>query len=276
MPVVGWRRARFGLLVVLLTGATAFAAPPQPPATAAAFPTVVLNTDGRAAGDGFTAIDVNPSQLAAVPPGSKALVWLGGYDNETCAFSTSDAQLRDEFARYELAAAPSVLGYFLADEPNSTGGCPAAPQQVRQRSALVRSLDTDVRHITLANIDDPTQFAAFRASADVISTDPYPCTAASDTCDWSMIPSYIAALRAAGIVRYMGMVQAFSGDNWRWPTANELRMMLDQWRASQWCGMIVFSWSYAGGTLADHDDLRSVLRDFNARPPVPGSSCASP
>lgn len=250
--------------------------PAAPPARTAAnpFPSIVLDTqDPAAAGDGFTAVDATPSQLVRVPPGQRALIWLGGYDNGTCTWGENDDQVRYEFARYALATDARVLGYFLADEPNTDGRCPGASTQVRNRAALVRSLDPNPRHITLANIDDPTQFAAFRDAVDVLATDPYPCVAGGG-CDWSLIPSYIARLHAAGVVHYMGMLQAFSGEEWRWPTAAELQRMIEQWRASDWCGALTFSWSYQGGRLVDHPDLLAVLRGFNTRPPAPTTPCA--
>jgi hypothetical protein len=219
-------------------------------------------------------LDASPSELQPLPAGTHALIWLGGYDAETCRFASDDAEVTDWFARYALAGDPRVVGYFVADEPNADHRCPAAPDQVRQRSTLVRSLDPDLRRFTLANIDDPQQFAAFRDAADVLSTDPYPCAAAVPDCDWSLIPSYIAALRGAGVTRYMGMVQAFSGGDWRWPTPADLRRMLDQWRASDWCGALVFSWDYQGARLLDHPELRSVLSDFGAHPPAPHVACA--
>jgi hypothetical protein len=264
-------------LVACLLSVQAYSAtgPSSPtPANRAAFPSIVLGTqDPAAAGYGFAVVDSTPSQLQDLPAGMHSLVWLGGYDNATCTFATSDAHVRSEFARYGLAADARVFGYFLADEPNTNGNCPGASDQVRQRATLVRSVDPNPRHVTLANIDDPSQFAAFRDSVDVLSTDPYPCAEGAG-CDWSMIPAYVDALRHAGVSHYMGTLQAFSGGGWRWPTAGELQQMVDQWRRSDWCGAITFSWSYQGGRLADHPDLVAVLRQFNARPPVPAAPCS--
>jgi hypothetical protein len=269
---VGRRSATAVLTVVLLTVAACAAAAPGD--LAGVFPVIVLDTaDPAALSDGLTVLDASPSELQSLPPDAHALVWLGGYDAATCRFAADDAEVAGWFARYALAGDPRVFGYFVADEPNADHRCPAAPEQVRRRSALVRSLDPDRSRFTLANIDDPQQFAAFRDSVDVLSTDPYPCAAGAPDCDWSLIPSYVAALRAADVTRYMAMVQAFSGGDWRWPTPVELRRMLDQWRASDWCGALVFSWAYQGARLADHPELRSVLRDFGARPPVPHPGC---
>ncbi|WP_163505810.1 hypothetical protein [Fodinicola acaciae] len=209
---------------------------------------------------GYTFVDATPSQLSAVSTGQRALVWLGGYDDSRCAWNWTDTQLRTTFANLPKDA--RVAGYFVADEPNSDGHCPAAARQVQTRSALVRALDPDRTHFTLVNVDDPTQFGAFRDSTDVLSTDPYPCHVGKP-CDWSQIPDYVNRLRAAGVKRYMGMLQAFSGGDWRWPTAAELTRMIAQWQRSDWIGELTFSWSYAGGSLRDHPDLLAVLGRLN-------------
>jgi hypothetical protein len=262
------------LIASLLVGCSS--GPSPDPAPPDAFPSVVLNShDPAARHSGFTVVDATPSELHGLPLDQPALIWLGGYDNATCSLSTNDAEVRRHFADHSLATDSRVYGYYLADEPNADGSCPSASTQVRQRAVLIRYLDPNPRHITLANIDDPRLFAAFRDSVDVLATDPYPCPT-DGACDWSLIPSRIAQLRAAGVVRYMGMLQAFSGGNWRWPTADELERMIGQWRRSDWCGAITFSWSYRGARLADHPELLAVLQRFNADLPTPAEPCFGP
>lgn len=265
------RRARLLAGTALLAAACATPAPsPVPDPPAGPFATAILDTGPASSAPryGFQYVDVTPAQLAAVPPGQQALVWLGGYDNKTCAWSWSDARIAAIFGQYRIAASPHTGAYFLADEPNTGHTCPSAAADVRARARLVRSLDSDQRHFTLANIDDPAQFGAFAGTADVLATDPYPCRV-DRACDWSLIPAFVAALRAAGIHRYMAMLQAFREGQWRWPTAVELEHILAQWQKSDWSGQITFSWSYAGGRLSDHPDLLSVLQRFNARPRNP-------
>ena len=211
---------------------------------------------------GYTIAGSTPSQLPDVATGQRALVWLGGYNETHCVWNWSDARIRTEIAMNGLPRSAKVAGYFVADEPNTTGNCPAAAGQVKARSALIRGADPDRAHFTLVNIDDPAQFGAFRDSADMLSTDPYPCHV-NRSCDWSQIPRYIAQLRAAGVTRYMGMLQAFSAGDWRWPTAPELERMIAQWQQSDWVGELTFSWSYDGKRLRDHPDLLGVLRRLN-------------
>lgn len=248
----------------VLTGCSAGADPPEPAFLAG----IVDTADTVTLQYAFTVVDATPSTLSEVGPDQRALVWLGGYDNRLCRPSVSDDAIRAWFANDEVARSPKVAGYQLADEPNTDRNCPTAPSDLRRRSALVRALDQDRTHPTYATIDDPAQFRAFRDSVDVIVTDPYPCRQHAG-CDWSLIPRRIAALRSAGITRYVGMLQLFADDQWRWPTPTELTTMITQWQHSDWEGQLTFSWTYAGGRLVDHPELLAVLRRLNTAPRVP-------
>lgn len=269
-------------LLVLLTGCSPRAtADPSPtstqtpsPTSSVPFFTVVLNTHDPVTADlGFTAVDVTPSQVQGLPADRRGLVWLGGYDRTTCTLATSDADLRQQFTTYHLASDPRVLGYFVADEPDTDHNCPQSVGQLRARTALVHSLDPHPQRFTLANVDDPAEFAAFKSTVDVLATDPYPCRIGKP-CDTNLIPKRIASLRRAGVRRYVAIVQAFQGTGWRWPTARELQLMLDQWRHSDWCGALVFSWTWQGADLADHPELLAVLKTFNAHLPAAGRTCS--
>jgi len=234
--------------------------------SAPGFLSVALNTtDPVTARYGYSMVDVTPERVEKVATGQRALVWLGGYDKARCRWNWSDDEISRRFARYGLARSSRVAGYFVADEPNTDLNCPRAAAQVRARSALVRSLDRDVKRFTLVNVDDPDQFAAFRGATDVMSVNVYPCLVAKP-CDWSKIPRVLSRLRAAGVTRYMGMLQAFSYAQWRWPTAVELRGMIAQWQRSDWLGQLTFSWRCKGGELAHHPELLRVLKRLNEAP----------
>ncbi|MFL5927325.1 MAG: hypothetical protein ACJ77E_10360, partial [Gaiellaceae bacterium] len=69
--------------------------------------------------------------------GLKGLVWLGGYDNTTCTFVYSDAEVRTHIAA--INGHPAILAYEIDNEPHADA-CSTAPQQIKERVALVRSL----------------------------------------------------------------------------------------------------------------------------------------
>jgi hypothetical protein len=223
-------------------------------------------SDGRrTAAYGYNLVDVGPYRnvVDALPAGQRALVWIGDYDKATCAFQRSDANVRRVLAG--LAGNPKVAGYYIADEPDDAlpaygGRCPHVVAQIMARSRLVHALAPGA--FTYEVVTEPGNFAAFARATDVLGADPYPCLAGRP-CDWTMIPRYIAALNAAHVARYWGVLQAFGGQQWRYPTPGELRKMIGQWRRSRWQGEQTFAWAYAGHSLADHPGLLAVLRALN-------------
>ncbi|GEM_PF-6379590 len=217
---------------------------------------------------GYDLVDLGPyrSLIDALPRGQRALVWIGGYSLASCSFAMSDAAVRRALA--PLAGDPKVAGYYIADEaddalPAYGGHCPRVVAQVTARSRLVHRLAPGA--FTYEVVTEPGNFAAFAHATDVLGADPYPCLSGR-ACDWSMIPRYIAALRAARIRRYWGVLQAFSDGHWRYPTPAELRAMIRQWERSGWSGEQTFAWSYAGSSLAGHPALLAVLRWLNGGP----------
>jgi hypothetical protein len=215
--------------------------------------------------DGYNLVDLGPYRNAidALPAGQRALVWIGDYDNSTCTFTRSDANVRRALA--SLAGDRKVAGYYIADEaddalPAYGGHCPDVVAQVTARSRLVHSLAPGT--FTYEVVTEPGNFAAFSKATDVLGADPYPCLRGRP-CDWTQIPQYIAALRAAHVSRYWGVLQAFSGQGWRYPTPAELLAMIRQWQQSGWQGEQTFAWSYAGHSLARHPRLLAVLRSLN-------------
>lgn len=214
---------------------------------------------------GYNLVDVGPyrSIIDALPAGQRALVWIGDYDKATCSFERSDANVRKALAG--LAGDPKVAGYYIADEPDDAlpaygGRCPDVAAQVTARSRLVHALAPGA--FTYEVVTEPGNFAAFAKATDVLGADPYPCRTGRP-CDWTMIPRYIAALTAAHVARYWGVLQAFSQPPWRYPTPAELQKMIKQWQLSRWAGEQTFAWDFGGHSLASKPGLLSVLGALN-------------
>lgn len=214
---------------------------------------------------GYNLIDVGPSRDAidALPAGTRALVWVGNYSRATCTFMVTDAALRSALG--DVGHDPKVAGYYIADEaddglPAYGGHCPNVVAQITARSELVRLLAPGA--FTYEVVTEPGNFAAFAKATDVMGADPYPCLR-GDPCDWSKIPSYIAALERAHVAHYWGVLQTFAYHQWRFPTAAELTRMINQWRRSEWEGEQTFAWHYNGQSLAQRPDLLAVLNNFN-------------
>ena len=242
-------------------------ATPQPAPTATAPPLrYVYDTDSASAPYGFNLMDVSSKAAAdATPSGTKGLIWIGNYDNSTCQFAVTDAQVQSDLAG--AAGDAKIAGYFIADEPDPAA-CRNAPQQLAARSQLVHKTDADPSHFTFMVMDSNSgsaslsQVPVWKGVTDYVGLDPYPCYQ-NRPCNFAWIDQIISAANAAGL-NYWGVVQAFNDSTWRWPTADELTHMINQWAASSWKGFAVFAWTWDGFNLSDHPDLLSVLQSFNA------------
>jgi hypothetical protein len=225
-----------------------------------------LSDGTRARHYGYSLVDLGPDRptIDALPAGERALVWLGNYSLRTCQFTSPDASVRQ--ALRGLAGDPKVAGYYIADEaddglPAYGGHCPGVVAQVTARNRLVHQLAPGA--FTYEVITEPGNFAAFAHASDVMGADPYPCLR-GHPCNWAKIPAYIAALRAAHVRRYWGVLQAFSVTPWRFPTPAELTHMIRQWQQSDWQGEQTYVWSPGGNSLATRPGLLAVLRRLNS------------
>ena len=225
-----------------------------------------MDGDGgaRVASYGYNLMDAG-SQWAAdnAPAGTRGLVWLGDYDNATCSWEKSDAEVRSVVQN--SVDDPKVAGFFISDEPDPFA-CPDAPAQHRARTGLIHQLDPSAFVVMVVDSNSGaqtlSQIPVWSGAADYIGLDPYPCYT-GQPCDYAWIDTVIQAADAAGL-DYWGVIQAFRGTgNWRYPTADELAHMLGQWSASRESGMMTFAWSWDGYSLADRRDLTSILAAFN-------------
>jgi hypothetical protein len=237
------------------------AAPPVATAKAlpARFQSYMTDTaDPATAGFGYTLADTSAGGLASLT-NQKAMVWVGNWTKSSCTWAISDASLSALITTYVKPNIAHVYGFYIADEPDHAP-CPSAPAALRARTALIHSLLPG--YPTYAVIEFPSNYAKFNGTVDIMGIDPYPCHRGA-SCSTTEIPSYIAALKSAGVHRYWGVLQAFQDSYYRFPTAAELTAMISQWMASQWSGQQTFAWQYAGNNLSDHPDLLAVLTRLN-------------
>jgi hypothetical protein len=213
---------------------------------------------------GFTAIDRGafPETLDPLPPGVKAFVWLGNWDNKTCAWEKSDDWIRSHLGK--IVGHRAILAYNLADEPH-LWDCPNVPAALKARTRLVRSLDPKALTFVVIEPHSPgNPYAEYVGTVDVIAADGYPCSH-KNGCVMTKIDDQIRLLEEAHVPRYWGVVQAFADSWYRMPTAEELREEFRRWRSSRMEGWLVFSWTYGTDTLERHADLVDVLRAENGR-----------
>jgi len=212
---------------------------------------------------GWNLLDVSSKSRAdRLPRKTRGLVWLGDYDNSTCAWEVSATELRRDVQ--QMARDRKVFGYYISDEPDPNA-CPAAPAQHRARTRLIHALSPGKPTILVVDSNSGRatleQIPKWAGTADYLGLDPYPCYRGK-RCHFDWIGKVIKAADKAR-VKYWGVVQAFADSTWRWPTKGEERHMLSQWAASRQSGYMTFSWRWAGHTLTEQPGLLGVLKRFN-------------
>ena len=193
----------------------------------------------------------------------RGLVWEGDYDNSTCSWQISDADLIADVQ--SMVGDPKVFGYFFSDEPYAED-CPQAPAQHAARNALIKSIDPTKTTLVGLNANGERTRSYWHLwstplDADVLAIDPYPCMI-GEACDWSLVTDSILAANLLGF-RYWLVVESFQNYEYRYPTADELRYLIGLMRASNAEGLMTFAWNYDGHCLCDHPDLLSVWSAYN-------------
>jgi hypothetical protein len=205
---------------------------------------------------GFNLADVGASwELAYLPAGVKALVWLGDCGGATTSFQ-SQVQ--------PFIGSPQVWGFYLMDEP-SPSSCPAADLQAE--SDWIHTNDpgakTFIIEQNLSASYSPNYMGDYtpaNSDIDYYGLDPYPCR--DDTypvplngCNYNYITLDVNAAEAAGIPQaaIVPVYQAFGGGTWTddgsgtylLPTAAQEQQIL-----STWAGLIpspAFDYAYSWG-----------------------------
>ncbi|TDD66746.1 hypothetical protein [Actinomadura rubrisoli] len=242
----------------------------------------------KAARLGYNLFDADPDEddIAALPKGGRALLWVG---NTTCGdfeipTLSAFAETVKRFARDER-----VYGWYLSDEPNPDE-CPWIVAKIRQRADIVHRYAPGQK--AFASLTDwpmrPLEPSA--THLDLIGLDPYPCRTDAAGCDLKAIDTMVRQADRAGFPRRMivPVFQTFGQScndgerNWRLPSAAQLRSILNRWDrlVPSPAFDISYSWGHqdewACPTLADADgrgglpDLQSVMKAHNLRRTGPG------
>jgi hypothetical protein len=222
----------------------------------------------RAVRNAWNLLDVGSvSSADALPARAKGLVWVGDYDNGSCTWERSDAEVRSEVQK--AVGDQKVYGFFISDEPNPYD-CPNAPADHRARSKLIHSIASSKRTVIVLDSngfsgqesqDALDQLPDWKGTADYIGLDPYPCYR-GERCHFSWVKKTIARANAAGL-QYWGVTQAFDGDSWRWPTPAQEARLLTLWAHSRQRGYMTFAWNWNGSVLPSRPKLLRVLRLYN-------------
>jgi calcineurin-like phosphoesterase family protein len=249
------------LAVVVVSGAPAARETARPTALRYIFDSGGAQASAAAAG--WNLLDVSSKAEAdALPPRTRGLMWLGDYDNSSCTWEQSDAEIAKLVAG--TARDRRVFGFLFSDEPDPFA-CPNAPAQHSARAALIRRLSGGKTTVIVVDSNSGNQtldqIPLWRGAADRIALDPYPCYRGKP-CDFGWVRRVVAAADAAQL-RYWGVVQAFSDQTWRWPTPAEARRLLSTWAASKASVLMTFSWRWDGHQLRSNPKLLDVLRRFN-------------
>ncbi|HYP22728.1 MAG TPA: hypothetical protein VEV43_04070, partial [Actinomycetota bacterium] len=255
----------------------ALAATPLVPTVGAAASTTgfvrgVYGRDSSATGTstlratGFNAVTVQPwrdhlDALAA--QGMGGVVWLFGYNNDTCSFDRDEAWVRQTVGA--IAGHPAITAYNVADEPNFRQ-CPDSPQEIAARARLVKSLDpANPTYVVVAAWDGREGFPYqhFAGTTDIMGLDVYPCSHSMTSCKYADIDSAVEEAVKDGVTRYWAILQDFSDAWYRQPTAAELERQFDHWARSGMEGYFLYHWNE--GAVESRPDHLSVLRQQNSR-----------
>ena len=233
---------------------------------------------------GFNLADVSsPGQLAFLPPGVQALVWIGQCDGVTEKFLRSVRPYADR---------TQVFGFYLMDDPDPRlrptlkGFRRPCPQEHLTAEsdwihAHMPGARTFIVMMNLATPGNPSFSGGYdlrRLHVDLVGVDPYPCRSELKTCDLDMIDRYVAAAEAEGLParRIVPVYQSFGGGQWldgnggvyAAPSRQQEEQILARWRKQ--VPHPAFDYAYSWGSqkqdraIENSSDLRAVFAHHNA------------
>jgi hypothetical protein len=208
------------------------------------------------------------SDIAAMPRGVKAMVWLG----QKCP-TAADTSFRNTIDR--LAHNRRVFGYFLSDEPH-LADCPGGPRALATRTAYIRSASAGrQRSFIVLEHEDYRAFRPAVTGVTLVGIDSYPCSV--NGCRFRKIPEKVRMARSAGIPlsRIVPVYQAFGQENlsdpyYSMPSAAQEKRILATWNRVVPHPVMdyTYGWRHQGSanpTLSDSRALRRVFKNWFAR-----------
>ena len=233
--------------------------------------------------DGFNLADVSSvSELNALPPGVKGLVYLGLTNGADANFQATVSAFKNN---------PNLYGFYIADEP---GGGLAANLKAEADwiHANVPGAKTFIVEQNLGSDSNPDfVYNPANTDIDLFGLDPYPIKPSG--VDYSVITTAVSAAEAAGIplADIVPVYQAFGGggySEWTLPTPAQETEILSTWGGS--VPNPVFDYAYSWGVqdgdtaLSEVPGLQAIFAAHNAGssspppppPPPPAAPITSP
>jgi hypothetical protein len=273
------------LILAALIAAAARRQPTAPRTALHYAPNANFAPDGtfRPGAVGFNLADVSsPAQLALLPPGVKALVWVGRCGGV-------DAHFLRAVGPY--VGRPRIFGFYLMDDPDLR--LRLTPDGLRRACTIGHlNAETDWIHahmphvrtfIVLMNLASPERPSyggnegLNELRVDLVGVDPYPCRSERHRCFYPMIDRYVAAAKSAGIPadHIVPVYQTFGGGRWMdgsggryvLPSRRQERRILARWGAL--AAQPAFDYAYSWGSqrqdcaLANSPGLRMVFARHN-------------
>jgi hypothetical protein len=208
---------------------------------------------------------VQDAGAAQAANGITGMVWVGAYDNSSCAQTMSDAAIAG-LVQANVAAGHRGLRYQIGDEPTANG-CNAAGTYAHI-TQVVHGVDGGAKTWVA---DDQFQSGnavqagvPMKGTVDILAFDIYPCHNGGP-CDLAAIDSAVQQIHAARVANWEFIIQDFSSASWRWPTAAEIQAQYDHWKGQGAIGYWVFAWDYQGQQVVGQPGNVAALRQLNSQ-----------
>jgi len=232
---------------------------------------------------GYNVIDTSATARSIIDGyGAKVIIYTG-YDKNSCQWKVPDNTWQTQVLN--LKDDTNVVGWFLADEPHPYiyGKCTSSAAQIKDRSDFLHA-NAPSQKAMIVVLDGSNACAGQPAGceysfynedathADLIGLDPYVCSTAHPSCDFSKIPVRVNSAVTSGIplTKIMPVYQAFGGDGYYlMPTAAQETQLLQTWDGlappGGWAGEYTYEWQKASAPdgLSNHPEVQAVFATHN-------------